>query len=314
MARLPNALPDMESVAKKRTMKYVGYIFIRIGVVLMAVTPFFVLYLLSDGLYFLLRHLLGYRRKVVEGNLKKVFPEKSAREIEGLISLFYRNLCDIVLEGIKGLSMSEDDFRKRYIFEGTELADSFHLQSRSTILTGAHITNWEWMVISVNLWFKTQLVGIYKPISNPFVEAYLNRKRGKFGLQLASPKETRAALTVEPGQSKMFILLADQSPSNLKSAHWLPFFGVETAWLHGIDSIARDYNFPVFYYNIERIRRGYYHIKLEPLCLEPTTTQPQDITKMYIAHISKELLKQPANWLWSHKRWKHLRSTQNTTI
>ena len=289
-------------------VKYLGYIFIRIGVMLLAITPFFMLYLVSDGLYFLLRQLLGYRRKVVESNLKRVFPEKDKVEIDALVSSFYRNLCDILLEGIKGLSMSADDFRKRYRFSGTETAEAFHAQGRSTILTGAHITNWEWMVISVNLWFKAQLVGIYKPISNPYVETYLNRKRAKFGLQLVSPKETRAALSADPHQAKMFILLADQSPSNLKSAHWLPFFGIDTAWLHGIDSIARDYDYPVFYYNIERVRRGYYEIKLESLCLEPYKTQPQDITKMYIAHISKELQQQPSNWLWSHKRWKHSRN------
>lgn len=275
---------------------------------LLAITPFFVMYLLSDGLYFLLRHILGYRRKVVESNLMRVFPDKEKREIDALVSSFYRNLCDIVLEGIKGLSMSAADFRKRYRFSGTETADAFHLQGRSTILTGAHITNWEWMVISVNLWFKAQLVGIYKPISNPYVEAYLNKKRAKFGLQLASPKETRAALSVDPQHVKMFILLADQSPSNLKSAHWLPFFGIDTAWLHGVDSIARDYDFPVFYYNIERKSRGFYEIKVEPLCLDPSQTAPQEITKKYIAHISKQLEQQPSNWLWSHKRWKHSRS------
>ena len=289
-------------------MKFIGYIFIRIGVIALAITPFWLMYLISDGLYFLLRHLIGYRRKVVKANLEKVFPEKNEQEINLLISQFYHNLCDILLEGIKGLSMSESDFRKRYVFSNTEIADKYHRDGKNTILTGAHITNWEWMVISVNLWFDAQLVGIYKPISNPFVEAYLNKKRAKFGLQLASPKETRAALSKDSSHSKMFILLADQSPSNLESAHWLPFFGQETAWLHGVDSIARAYDYPVFYYNISRIKRGYYTITLEPICIEPVKTHPQEITKMYIQHISNELVKQPSNWLWSHKRWKHSRN------
>lgn len=286
-------------------MKYFGYILIRLGVILFSIIPFWLMYCISDILYFLLRHIIGYRRKVVKSNLERVFPEKNQNEIESLISQFYKNLCDILLEGIKGLTMSEKEFRKRYPFENTQIADHFHQIGRNTILTGAHITNWEWMVISVNLWFDAQLVGIYKPISNPFVEAFLNKKRAKFGLELASPKETRLALSETSEKAKMFILLADQSPSNMKSAQWLPFFGIETAWLHGVDSIAREYDYPVFYYNIRRIKRGYYQIKLEPLCINPKQTNSPEITEMYIHHISKELLQQPSNWLWSHKRWKH---------
>jgi len=286
-------------------MKYLGYITIRIGVILFSFIPFWLMYCISDILYFLLRHIIGYRRKVVQSNLEKVFPDRSKNEIETLISHFYKNLCDIFLEGIKGLTMSEKEFRKRYPFENTQIADHFHQLGKNTILTGAHITNWEWIVISVNLWFDAQLVGIYKPISNPYVEAFLNKKRAKFGLKLASPKETRQALINTSDRSNMYILLADQSPSNMKSAQWLPFFGIETAWLHGVDSIAREYDYPVFYYDIRRIKRGYYQIKLEPLCLNPKQTNSPEITELYIQHISDELIKQPSNWLWSHKRWKH---------
>ena len=47
------------------------------GMWLLALLPFRALYILSDGVCFLMRHVVHYRRKVVRKNLKNSFPEKS---------------------------------------------------------------------------------------------------------------------------------------------------------------------------------------------------------------------------------------------
>ena len=47
------------------------------GMWLVALLPFRALYVLSDGLYFLMRHVVYYRKKVVRRNLRNSFPEKS---------------------------------------------------------------------------------------------------------------------------------------------------------------------------------------------------------------------------------------------
>lgn len=268
--------------------------------------PFRLLYGISDVLSFLLGRVIRYRYKVVYQNLRLVFPEKPESEIHQIICRFYRHLCDILLESVKGLTLSEEELRKRYRFENTELADEFHRKGQSTILTGAHYCNWEWMVISVNVWFEAQLVGIYKPISNPYIENYLNRLRSKFGLQLAHPKESRAVLSTPKDDAQMFILLADQYPSNSQSSLKIPFFHIPTTWLHGIDSVARANNYPVFYYDIQRVKRGYYESKIVPVCLEPQQTAIGEIATQYVQILENILQREPAFWLWSHKRWKNL--------
>lgn len=45
------------------------------GMWLLALLPFRALYILSDGVCFLMRHVVHYRRKVVRKNLKNSFPE-----------------------------------------------------------------------------------------------------------------------------------------------------------------------------------------------------------------------------------------------
>ena len=51
------------------------------GMWLLALLPFRALYILSDGLYLLMRHVVHYRRGVVRKNLKDSVPEKSQAEL-----------------------------------------------------------------------------------------------------------------------------------------------------------------------------------------------------------------------------------------
>ena len=77
--------------------------------------PYPLLYLFSNFLYFLLYILSGYRKKVVFKNLKKSFPDKSEKELKGIMSQFFKHLCDVIVESIKGFTISERQLKKRLI-------------------------------------------------------------------------------------------------------------------------------------------------------------------------------------------------------
>ena len=75
------------------------------GMWLVALLPFRALYALSDGLYFLMRHVVHYRKKVVRRNLRNSFPEKSETELMEIERKFYHYICDYMLEEVKMLRM-----------------------------------------------------------------------------------------------------------------------------------------------------------------------------------------------------------------
>ena len=83
------------------------------GMWLLALLPFRALYILSDGVCFLMRHVVHYRRKVVRKNLKNSFPEKSEAELREIEREFYRYICDYMLEEIKMMRMSFEDLSRR---------------------------------------------------------------------------------------------------------------------------------------------------------------------------------------------------------
>src|SRR5689334_14349429 len=98
--------------------------------------PFPVLYLKSDFLYFVLYRIIGYRKKVVFQNLRNSFPDKSEKEIAHIASLFYRHLCDVVVESLKSFTISQKQILKRMKLENPELLNKYFDEGRSIILAG----------------------------------------------------------------------------------------------------------------------------------------------------------------------------------
>jgi len=272
---------------------------------MMSVVPFFVIYVLSDIVAFLLCHVVRYRRKVLYDNLSRSFPEMDQRTLRKVARRAYVNVSDLLLEGLKGLSMSRRSLHERYKVLNNEVVNNLIAEGKSVILAGSHYNNWEWGVISLCTWFDAPMIGIYKPVSNRYIESYLNKLRSRLGLILYSTKETRRSFEDYLDKQAVYIMLGDQNPPNSKSAHWVDFLHRKTAWLHGIDTLSRTYNYAVVYYAVRRIKRGYYEIDISTVEKNPGTLFPQQITEQLVDKLKRSIDEDPANWLWTHKRWKH---------
>lgn len=285
-------------------MDYFVFLLFLIVIALFAITPFFILYGISDFVSLLL-YTLGYRKKVVRENLKNSFPEKSGKEIKQIEKGFYRNLSDIFLESIKGYTMSNKTAKKRYFGKNPELIKKYHDQGRGVILVLSHYANWEWGTVSFPLFVENDILVVYKPIGNKYIDNYVKKSRSKNGITMVPLKNTKMFFQKYSQKPATFILVSDQSPSNPDKSVWVDFLGRKTPFLHGIEAYSHIFNMPVIYMNIERIKRGYYEFSLKLLHDNPKELAPGEITKMYAAQVEEEIKNNPANWLWSHRRWKH---------
>jgi Kdo2-lipid IVA lauroyltransferase/acyltransferase len=274
---------------------------------LVGIMPFSVMYIFSDIVYFLVYHISGYRRKVVTENLSSSFPEKSAGEIRLLTKKFYHHLCDISLESIKGFSMSPQELIRRHHILNSELADHYFNKGISVIAVPGHYNNWEWGSMSPGLQIKYPVVAFYKPMTNKLVDGHVKRHRAKFNTRLASIKETASTFEELASTPACYIMAADQSPSNTQESYWFDFLHHYTAWLHGPEKYARKYNLPVLYVDIQKVKRGFYTLNLVLLTENPASLPDGEITRLYAQHLEKTITREPAYWLWSHRRWKHVR-------
>jgi Kdo2-lipid IVA lauroyltransferase/acyltransferase len=291
-------------------MDTLSYFLLRFMIFLVRITPFRVMYFFSDLLSPILYRGIRYRRKVVHENLSTCFPEKTPEEILTLEKQFYHHLCDISLESMKGFSMSPSDLIQRHHFNNPELATRFLQTGRSVLCVPSHLNNWEWGALSPGVQIDFPLVGLYKPLSNKKVDAYARKHRAGFHMELASIHETSHAFEERINRPYAYVMAADQSPSNLKECLWVPFFGIETAWLHGPEKYARKYNLPVLYAAVRKLRRGFYEIDFELITDDPGSLPPGEITRRYAELLEISIRQEPAHWLWSHRRWKHRKADE----
>lgn len=272
---------------------------------LIGIIPFVLLYPFSDLMYVLLYRIIGYRKRVIFENLSLSFPNIEKQELKRLIGLSYKNLTDILVEGIKGFTMTRSQIRRRHKVLNPEIVETFFKSGKSIIALPTHYGNWEWGALSPGLFIKNfNIIGFYKPFSNPFVDRFMRKNRSRTGTTLASIYETSKIFEQLKDKPTIYIMAADQSPSNTDKAYWIDFLGRNTAFLHGPEKYARNYDIPLVYVDIQRVKRGYYELTLSVLADKPSELEEGEITRRYAKMLESQISRKPENWLWSHKRWK----------
>jgi KDO2-lipid IV(A) lauroyltransferase len=272
-----------------------------------ALLPFWALYIVSDFFYVILR-LTGYRKTVIITNLKNSFPQKSNEEIERIGRKYYRYLCDLTLETLKTLRMSEKQTLARCVFHNQPWLTELQKANKSIIIVMGHYGNWEWAGPSFTLSTGFQLVVIYRPLSHPYFEKMTAGMRTRFGTRITPVERTLRDMVANKNELTATAFIADQT-ATANNAYWTTFLNQDTAVFTGPEKLARRFNYPVVFMNVTRPRRGYYEVTPELLFPNPGTTSDNEVSETFTKRLEKEIIRDPVPWLWSHKRWKHKRVT-----
>jgi len=267
--------------------------------------PFRVLYRLSDFVYFILYDMIRYRKKVVRGNLIRSFPEKSTDEITLIEKRFYRHFSDLLLESFKLFSISEAELRERMVFENIEVFDRLFQKGKSVIVAGGHFGNWEMFAVASQLYWKHQGVALYKPLANPWFEKVMRETRGRYGLEMVPIQQTKEFFNQPHPKPISTIFGMDQSPSKVKSSHWMKFLGQDTAVIFGTEKYAKTYDQAVVFGRIIKQKRGYYKTYFELVTEHPNEMPQASIIENVMRMLEEDIRKEPEWWLWTHRRWKH---------
>ena len=268
--------------------------------------PLWLTYRFSDFFYFLLITVLPYRRKVIEGNLSRSFPNKTPNEIKQLRNRFYRHFADLLLEGVKNLGISEKELRKRFVIKNPELMQELYDRKKSVLLVSAHYMNWEWMITGQSIFFPHQAVGIGMPLSSGFWDKKINARRSRFGMHVIHAKIVKETFIDYKNRNipTATLVLSDQSPGDSTKCYWMNFLNQPTGVLFGAEQLANTYDQAVVFYLPRRIKRGYYEIELQLLTDQPTSLEWGKLTEIHTQLLEQRIVEEPNAWLWSHKRWK----------
>ncbi len=276
---------------------------------LIAHLPLFVQYGIARFFYFIVFYLVGYRKKVVESNLRNSFPEKTDQEIKAIIKGFYKHLVDIFIETLYLLSMSGEEVKKRYKIVNPEIINDLYAKNKDVIVVLGHYGNWEWGC-SGELQLPYSTIGVYKPLSNKMFDRFMRHIRTVYGTRLIPMKDTLRTIVGARKNNDRFLLylIGDQRPQKSEIQHWLTFLNQETPVITGPEKLAKKFGAAVLFMDIVQKKRGYYELVFRTITEEPAETKVNEITDKYFQLIEEQIKRQPELYLWSHKRWKFNRT------
>lgn len=279
---------------------------------IISLLPLWVFYRLSDGLYYLVYHVVRYRRRVVYANLRSSFPEKSESEIERIAKDFYSFFCDYIVETLKFFSMGEKNIRKRMKFEGLGQVKEDFANGRSVSVYLGHYCNWEW-ISSLGLHLDEQCGQIYHPLENATLDRLFLYMRGRFKAQSIKMDDTFLTILKwkKEGRKNIVGYIADQVPGYNNIHYWADFLHHDTPVFTGAERISKIMDTAVYYIDVERPRRGYYVARFIKIADSLNEHPVFFATEQYFRLLEQNIQRAPQYWLWSHKRWKRTREEFN---
>ena len=266
--------------------------------------PMRALYAFAAFLYVLAFYVVRHRHQVIREQLAKVFPESSEHERERIHKQFLRNFCDVLVEVLKSVSMTQAEMCAHVQIRNFDIARRYLDAGQSVMFVTSHLCNWEWLLHGVTLQLGYPLDAAYKPLHDQWAERLMLGVRSRFGARLVPAKELLADFLKRRAIVRAVAMNADQAPVSTDKRYWTQFLGQDTAFYIGAEQIARATRLPIMYLSMHRTRRGYYEVELKPLWDGREATEPNTVTERYAHACEIDVLKSPADWLWSYRRWR----------
>ena len=278
-------------------------------------------YFMGDILAWLLRVVFRYRYSVVLINVARSFPEKTYYGLPKLTKEFYNHLGELMAETIWFSGCDYKRVRKSGIVKITnpEVLVEYFEKSPSITVLSTHCGNWELLggffayLDNAGIEYpftQDNMRVVYKKLSNKVGNEVFKRNRvsplgkGKEECAIESSYVLRYAIA-HKNEKKIYVYPADQAPYYRTGKHFIgDFMGQPTSAMQGSMGVACKLSHAVLYLKMKRVKRGEYEMTLIPICENASQMSPEELIRKYYDLLEEEIRETPANWLWSHKRWK----------
>ncbi len=270
--------------------------------------PLAIWYPIARFLAYLAWRVIPYRRHVVEANLEAAFPEWDDVTRERAIRDYYRGFADMLVEVMRSLRLTPDELARRVVIRNPqlvrdEIAKGGH-KGKPVLVVAAHQGNWEWMLLALSTQLGMPLDAAYKPLIDSWAEREMLKLRSRFGARMIPAQELLGDILRQRGATRVVAMVADQEPVTSERKHWVKFLNRDTAFFLGAEEIARATRYAAFFVRLRRVARGHYEAQFVKLADAGEQLAPGEFTNRYARFVEEQIRAAPADWPWSHKRWK----------
>jgi Kdo2-lipid IVA lauroyltransferase/acyltransferase len=257
-------------------------------------------------IYFFTYRVFKYRYAVIIDNLTKSFPEKNKEEIASHAREYYRHLGDLLVEPLLFIIVDDSTRTKLANYTNIDLLDKFYGRGDNLVTLASHCGNWEYLINLPKIQ-ELKTYTAYTPLSNKIIDRYMLKLRSKYGVMLIPKKHFfRGALSVlkQNDDPSMVVVIADQRPAPGSAKHFVQFLERPTQVQIGAERLANSSGAAVLFLDCVKKSRFHYDFTFHVVTENVEKCRPMEVTNTYYRLLQENILKSPANWLWSHKRWK----------
>ena len=245
--------------------------------------------------------LFRERRRIVARNLELCFPQMGEAARAKLREDALRDMGVMLGEFALGWLASDRKLDRLHVtVDGMEHLHALREQGRGALLVGGHFSHLELCARLISR--RLRIAGMYRRMDSDVFEWLVLRARLDYADAMFDKDELRA--TVKYMKRGGFVWYAPDQDMRGKDSVFAPFFGIPASTITATHHLARLSGAAVVPFFHRRLPEGGYALRLEaPLENFPTTDVVADTARIN-ALVERMVLEAPAQYLWSHKRFK----------
>jgi KDO2-lipid IV(A) lauroyltransferase len=259
-----------------------------------------------------LGYLLSRRRRLIAlENLRHAFPEKTEREIKSIARKAFESYTISISEFLWFPKLTPSRLRKLVRVSNIDLVGEVYSRKKGIIFMTGHFGNWELAALSTAHFSGYPLTIIVKGQRNPYVDRVINQLRCLWGNSVVPMEFSVREVLRKLALGQAVAMVADQSAQ--KEALRVPFFGRAAAAHEGPAVFSLRTGAPLLVMFLTRQADGGYEGTFEEVISDDLRSYSEEnvaeLTRRHTALLEKCVRKYPEQWLWMHRRWKHVEAT-----
>ena len=272
------------------------YLFLRIVTFL----PFRLLVVMGENIGILTGMLSRKRRKIAEVNLKLCFPEMDDEQRTRIVNEHFKSL-GITLVEFSLYFWPDERLKPHVMVEGLENLEKAMAKNRGVIFLAAHFTTIIACARLLRLF--TELRAVYRKVNNRCMDHIIKTGSANTGAILI-PHDHLKEIINSLKKNIPVIYMPDQN-FGIRHSVFVPFFGIPAATITATSRLSAIDQIPVIPVLLQRLPGyGGYKLVIERELEDFPTDDPVSDTLRINNIIESQVRKNPADYLWIHRRFK----------
>jgi len=241
-------------------------------------------------------------KNLIKSNILKALPNLNQNEIEIISKKMWSNYGRILAEYVFIKDFRGAKFSNKIKVNGQEILERIKKNNESVIFVSGHFNNFELMALHIEK-SGIDLATIYRPLNNKFLNFIMERIRKKYICKNQIEKGisgTKKLLSFFKKKTSIALMIDQRVSQGIKSK----FFNHECFTTTIPAQFVKKFKCKVVPIYIERSQDINFQLTIhEPIVYSDEETI-ESITLSLNDLLEKMILKNPAQWIWSHNRWK----------